>query len=141
MRYFIHIVTDRERLVDHEGAEFPNLGRARAEACQSARDLMAEELRCGRPLPLRWRAQLADEADLILLTLHFAELVFADGVPDQLLRTAHTTTPQMHMALIERAKVTFARARRSHSEIKTGLDELRSHLRTLAQYTGAVGQR
>ena len=45
MRYFIHIVTDLERLVDPDGAEFPDLATARAEARQSARDLMAEDLR------------------------------------------------------------------------------------------------
>jgi hypothetical protein len=141
MRCFIHIVTDRERIVDPEGAEFSDLAMARTEACQSARDLMAEELRCGRPVPLAWRAQVADEAGIILATLPFAELVFGEGVSTQMLRTSGTTSPEMHLALIERAKVTFARARRSHSEIRTGLDELRAQLRRLAQYTGALGHR
>jgi hypothetical protein len=30
MRYFIHIITDQERLVDHEGAEFADLFEAAA---------------------------------------------------------------------------------------------------------------
>ena len=141
MRFFIHIVTDHERIVDPEGAELPDLATARAEAGQSARDLMAEELRCGRPVPFGWRAQVADEEGTILITLPFAELVFGEGVPDQMLRTSRTTSREMHLALIERAKVTFARARRSHSEIRTGLDELRVQVRRLAQYTGALGHR
>ena len=141
MRYFIHIVTDRERLVDPEGAEFPDLATARSEARQSARDLMAEELRCGRPVPFGWRAQLADDEDTILATLVFAELVFSEGTRQQMVQTSPKTSPEMHLALIERAKVTFARARKSHSEIRSGLEELRSHLRRLAQYTGALGHR
>ena len=141
MRYFIHIVTDQERIVDPEGAEFSDLATARTEAGQSARDLMAEELRSGRSVPFGWRAQLADEEGTILATLPFAELVFGEGIPNQMLRTTRTTSPEMHMALIERAKVTFARARANHSEIRTGLDELRTQLRRLAQYTGALGHR
>jgi hypothetical protein len=139
MRCFIHIITDRERLVDPDGGEFPDLATARAEASQSARDLMAEELRCGRPVPFGWRAQVADEAGTILLTLRFAELVFSGSIAEELSRAIPPTSTEVHRALIERTKITFARARKSHSEIRTGLDELRGQLRRLAQYSSTLG--
>jgi hypothetical protein len=138
MRCYIHIITDQERIVDPDGGEFVNLATARAEACQSARDLMAEELRSGRPVPFAWRAQLADEDGTVMLTLPFAEMVFGNGPAAQMPRPPQPVAPEVHMALIERAKVTFDRARKSHSEIRSGLNELRGHLRTLAQYSGAL---
>jgi hypothetical protein len=78
MRYFIHIVTDAERVIDPGGAEFLHFGSARDEACQSARDLMAEELRSGRPVPLGWRIQVADEDGSILFASPFPRLMLAD---------------------------------------------------------------
>src|SRR5262245_27015857 len=139
MRYFIHIVTAQERLMYPDGSEFADLASARAEATQSARDLMAEELRCGRPVPFAWQAQVADEAGNVLLTLPFASLVFSDVMAVQLSRISRPTSPAAHLALIERAKVTFARARSTNAEIKDGLAELRNQLRRLARYNSALG--
>jgi len=139
MRYFIHIITDQERLVDPDGGEFADLDYACAEASQSARDLMAEELRRGRPVPFGWKVQLADADGNILLTLLFARLVFGEAIARQLPTTVRSTSPEAHLALIERAKVTFARAKSTNAEIRDGLTELRSQLRKLAQYSGALG--
>jgi hypothetical protein len=63
------------------------------EANQSARDLMAEELRRGRPVPISWKAQLADDDGKILLTLPFARLVFGELVAAQIVKDspAHFT--------------------------------------------------
>src|SRR5262245_31836005 len=141
MRYFIHIITDQERLVDHDGGEFGDLGSARAEATQSARDLMAEELRCGRPVPFGWKVQLADDDGNVLLTLPFAQLVFSEVIAAQLSRTVRPASPEAHLALIERAKATFARAKNTNAEIRDGLTELRNQLRKLAQYSSALGNR
>jgi hypothetical protein len=139
MRYFIHVVTARERLVDPDGSEFTDLASARAEATQSARDLMAEELRCGRPVPFAWQAQVADEEGNVLVSLPFASLVFSDVIAAQLSRSSRPTSPEAHLALIERAKVTFAHARSTTAEIKDGLIELRNQLRRLAHYNSALG--
>jgi len=139
MRYFIHILTDKERLIDPEGSEFADLATARAEASQSARDLMAEELRCGRPVPFTWQAQVADDEGNVLLTLPFARLVFSEVIATQLSRLSRPTSPEAHLALIERAKTTFLRARNTNAEIKDGLTELRNQLRRLAQYSSALG--
>ena len=51
LRLFIHILTDNERIIDPDGQECADLATAQAEACQSARELMAQELRAGRPPP------------------------------------------------------------------------------------------
>jgi hypothetical protein len=139
VRCFIHIITDEERLIDPDGGEFTDLESARAEASQSARDLMAEELRCGRPVPFAWQTQVADSDGNILLTLPFARLVFSELIAAQLSRTVRPTSPEAHLALIERAKATFARARTTNAEIRDGLTELRNQLRRLAQYSSALG--
>src|SRR5262245_23723471 len=133
MRYFIHIITDQERLIDPDGGEFADLDCARAEASQSARDLMAEELRRGRPVPFGWKVQLAAADGTILLTLPFARLVFSEAIARQLPTTIRPTSSEAHLALIERTKVTFARAKSTNAEIRDGLTELRSQLHRLAQ--------
>src|SRR5262245_66037084 len=81
MHYFLHIVTDNERIVDPDGAEFLSLEAARLEASQSARDLMASELIAGRTVPFGWRVQIADKDETIVLTIPFATLVFGSGDP------------------------------------------------------------
>jgi hypothetical protein len=139
MRYFIHIVTDKERIVDPDGGEFADLASARDEASQSARDLMAEELRKGRPVPFTWLVQVADDEGNVLFTVPFARLVFSEVIAAQLIRMSRPTTPEAHLALIARAKTTFARARTTNAEIKDGLTELRNQVRRLAQYSNALG--
>jgi len=139
MRYFIHVVTDKERLVDPDGGEFSDLATACEEASQSARDLMAEELRSGRPVPFGWQAQVADAGGKILLSLPFAHLVFGELLAAQLSKMSRPTAPEAHLALIERAKATFTRARNTNAEIRNGLSELRSQLRRLARYNSLLG--
>jgi hypothetical protein len=139
MRDFVHIITHKERIIDADGGEFKDLATARAEASQSARDLMAEELRCGRPVPFAWKAQVADDEGNVRLTLPFAQLVFSEVSEAHLSSMCHPISPEAHRALIERAKITFARARNANAEIKDGLTELRNQLRRLAQYSSALG--
>jgi hypothetical protein len=100
---------------------------------------MAEELRCGRPVPFGWRAQVADEAGKVLLTIPFARLVFSEAIAEVLSKIPRAQSLEAHIMLIERAKETFARARRTNVEIRVGLDELRNQVRRLRRYTSAVG--
>jgi hypothetical protein len=134
MRYFIHIVTDTERLIDPDGGEFADLASARVEATQSARDLMAEELLCGRAVPLAWKAQVADDDGNVLLTLPFARLILNGTIAKQQLGVSRPTSPEGHLAVIERAKASFARARSTNAEIRDGIIELRIQLLRLTQY-------
>src|SRR5215510_11606020 len=104
MRYFIHIVTDIERIVDPDGQDFPALASARAEARQAARDLMAGELSAGRPVPFGWRVQVASADGTIAWTTRFAELVFGDApmpVP--------SFAPVTNHKVMARAEATVAR--------------------------------
>jgi len=109
------------------------------QVLQSARDLMAEELRCGRPIPLAWQVQVADEERKVLLTLPFARLVFSEVIAAQISGMSRAIPPEAHLALIEPAKATFLRARKSNGDIKKSLTELRSHLRRLGRLSSALG--
>jgi len=75
MRCFIHIVTESELIRDWEGEDFADRQLAAQEAAQVARDLMAEELRKGRSLPVRWKVLLALADDTVLMSLTFSELI------------------------------------------------------------------
>jgi hypothetical protein len=74
MRYHFHIRDDAGLIRDEEGGEFPDLARARIEACASARDLVADDLRCGRSAPAR-RIEIADEGGTVLECVGIAVVV------------------------------------------------------------------
>ena len=137
MHLFIHIITDSERIRDPDGEEFADLEAARAEASQSARDLMAGELMAGRPVPFGWRAQLADDEGSVLLTIPFAGLVFGSDDPSFSL---HSFRPVVDQGLTERTRALIAHTRRHNNDIKHNIAELRSHLRTLAGTNKALGK-
>jgi hypothetical protein len=139
MRYFTHIVTDRERIVDTDGAEFPSLEAARREAIQSARDLMAGELMAGRTVPLGWRLQIADTHETIVVTIPFATLVSADGdpyTPRAGAQVAGVREPDAR----ELAKATILHSQQSRAEIREGLDQLWAQLRTLGKMNARLGR-
>src|SRR5215831_4438168 len=75
MRCFIHIVTESELIRDWEGEDFADRQLAAQEAAQVARDLMAEELRKGKSLPVGWKVLLALADDTVLMSLPFLQLI------------------------------------------------------------------
>jgi len=75
MRCFIHIVNDTKFIRDWEGEDFSDRQEAAQEAAQVARDLMAEELRKGKPLPIRWKGLLTLADDTVLMSLPFSQLI------------------------------------------------------------------
>ena len=75
MRGFIHIVNDTGLVRDGEGEDFADLHAAAQHVTQVARDLMAEELRKGNPLPVRWKVLLTTADDTVLLSLPFTDLI------------------------------------------------------------------
>jgi hypothetical protein len=133
MRYFFHILNEHERVRDHDGEEFANLASAREEAIQSARDLIAEELLCGRPAPSQWRIQIALEDDTILETVALASLLMGEGRYASGPRVKRKVEPE----LIAHAKATFTYARTTNAEIRHHLSELRDNLQALAQLNRA----
>jgi hypothetical protein len=132
MHQYLHIVTDTERIIDPDGQEFGDLEMAKQEAVQSARDLMAEELRNGRPIPLNWRVQIAEADGTIRATIKFAELVFGEGVSMPTAR--RTRDPD----LIARAKATMHKADQGQKQIQQGLEQLRRHVQTLSQLSAIL---
>jgi len=133
MHRYLHIVTDTERFVDPEGQEFDDLPSAIEEAHQCARDLMAEELRKGCPLPLGWRVQVADGAGTILSTFKFAEIVFGAESP-----AVPAIRPVLDPDLVNRAKATFFKARQSQKELKDGLEALWGNVRALSKLNASM---
>src|SRR6516164_11437114 len=79
MRYYLHLVTGTRFIRDPDGAEFSGVAEAGAEAAQSARDLMSDELRRGRPIPYDWRMLVATEDDTILKTIPFSVVAHGDN--------------------------------------------------------------
>ena|SRR5215510_3201188 len=137
MRYYFHILKDRERIRDHDGEEFESLSSATDEATQSARDLIAEELRCGRVAPSEWRIQIALEDDTIVETVPFAPLLLGDyGSSRRRVESSHRSAQD----LLAQANATFARARTTTAEIRQHLDELRSGIATLGRLHKAFTQ-
>src|SRR5262245_59637702 len=111
MRYYFHILTDRERLRDPDGEEFPTSAEASEEATQSVRDLIAEELRCGRAVPSLWSIQITQEDDTVLQTVPFVRLLINDDVHQLHFRRSHDPD------VIARPRATRLRAHAMTAEI------------------------
>jgi len=135
MHYYFHILTDAERHRDPDGEECSSLDLAREEATQSARDLIAEELRCGREVPSQWRIQIALEDEAIVETVAFTSLLLDHkGSPP---RRRPQVSGRMHRELFARAEAAFSRAQSTTAEIWSQLTELRDNLERLGQFDKA----
>src|SRR5262249_37635802 len=135
MHYYFHILTDAERHRDPDGEECSSLDSAREEATQSARDLIAEELRCGREVPSQSRIQIALEDEAIVETVAFTSLLLDHkGSPP---RPRPQVSGRMHPELFARAEATFTRALNTTEEIRSQLTELRDNLERLDRFDRA----
>ena len=75
----LNLFNDADNL-DEEGAEFPDLACAKAMAISSARDLMAEHVKEGRPIDLGNRIEVADESGKVLAVIPFREVITVTGL-------------------------------------------------------------
>jgi hypothetical protein len=75
-QFFIHLVDGPTSVMDEEGYEFADIEDARREAVESARDLMASNLRDGKPLGLHRSFRIMDDSGALL-----DEVTFDDAVP------------------------------------------------------------
>jgi hypothetical protein len=75
-RYFLHVRDGSDLHQDPDGQEFDDLASAKQEAIEAAREVMAECLRCGRPLGLGRAMIIADENGVTV-----AEVSFETAVP------------------------------------------------------------
>jgi 4-diphosphocytidyl-2C-methyl-D-erythritol kinase len=124
MRCFLHIDRGDSIIRDEEGTEYSDLETALADARQSARELIMEELRTGRPIPLDWLILVAPE-DGVATTLAFASLVAntqTEQKPEQ---------PSFHNK-IERAAAGFDRTAATNAVIRDTVGSIRASLRELA---------
>jgi hypothetical protein len=71
MRYHFNIRDTAGLIRDEEGDDFASLEAACAEARASVRDLLADDLRCGKPAPER-RIEIADERGVVLDSVRVA---------------------------------------------------------------------
>jgi hypothetical protein len=113
MRCFIHIVTDTEFIRDREGEDFADWQTAAQEAAQVARDLMAEKLRNGIPLPIRWKVLLALADDTVVMSLPFSKLLpAAEPLPRRARQPVGQQDAMKHRRLAEgRARIEVQKLR------------------------------
>lgn len=132
MRYYLHIATDREMIMDPEGEEFPDLDSARVEAEQSARAVMATELEAGRSLATEWTVQIANARGVVLSSLSFRDILGGRGpsVPDEILARANIVMQEARAAVIS--------ARQMRKEIRATREQAHAELRTLSRFVMAL---
>jgi len=149
MRYFIHTVTDTELIRDPDGEDFADQQMAEQEAAQVARDFIAEALRKGKHLPLRWKVLLASADDTILLSLPFSQLISdheasllrpgsAEGTGLDTVRFGADRPPapwgsQDTRQLIDDVRDTIRRGRAQRAEVRASIAETYQNLQTLAR--------
>src|SRR6516164_6094584 len=135
MRCFIHLVTDSEFIRDWEGEDFADRRVAAQEAAQVARDLMAEELRKGKPLPVRWKVLLALADDTVLMSLPFSQLIPAAEPLPRLARPRiqqHDAREREHLAEADR-HIMQGRARVEAQKIRIAKMQERGYDTSLAE--------
>jgi Domain of unknown function (DUF6894) len=76
--YFLHIRDGAARLDDPDGEDFADLARAKAEAIESARELISECVLNGMALGLHRVFEIVDGENRILATVPFSEAIVAD---------------------------------------------------------------
>lgn len=70
-RYFLHVQDGSDLLEDFFGEDFDNVAAAEREAAAAARDLMAEALRCDKPLGLQKKMLINDEGGRTVSSVSF----------------------------------------------------------------------
>jgi hypothetical protein len=73
-RYFFHIRDGDELIEDFEGSEFPDLETAKAEALETALDIIAERVRSSVDLDGR-AFEIADEDGIVLAVIPLREML------------------------------------------------------------------
>jgi hypothetical protein len=132
MHLYLHIINDTERILDPDGEEFLDLEAARKEGAQVARDLMAQELLHGRPLPFGWRVQIGEPDGTIRHTIKFTDIagVGSAWADNAVSRPANNF--QFHRTPSAR------RVAKDHAEIHGQLAELWQHLQTLTRLSESI---
>jgi hypothetical protein len=141
MRYLFNIVLGSKRIQDPEGAEFADMGAARAEAEQSARDLAAEHLRGGQAIPGNWSIEITDNIGNVQATFPFVAVIVDGNAHFGPKRSANERTSHLiasmqaeYAAFVEkrrRADLLFAETRELAASVRTTFQEMRRQLAAL----------
>ena len=137
MRYFIDIVTDKQRVPDLEGQDFTDLSAARDEAIQSLRDLLADRLRDGGYIHMSWRANVRDEKGDLPFEIPVQELISDKSIGD-LFSNSVPKAVSDHVKLRMHAMETFRRAKDTTRQIQEDMQKARAQLQLLGQLTAAI---
>lgn len=73
-RFHLHVFHG-EPVHDHEGLDRPDLDAAIKEAVRGARDLIASDMRAGRPIYRSNHIDIADHAGRVLHTVRYADVL------------------------------------------------------------------
>ncbi len=73
-RYFFHVRENEGIVEDEEGLDFPDLGAARADALEAAREIMVAHIRKGLDVS-HWYFEIADGSGWPVMAVRFSEAV------------------------------------------------------------------
>jgi hypothetical protein len=133
MHLFIHICNGPQLMRDPEGAEFASVDAAVAEATQSARDLIAQELTAGREVPSNWQALVATGDGTIIEAVPFSTIAAApaNGV-HSLVADAPRKRSSEFAALYANAQRIAEQSRSTTAEMRSLFGDIRDQLRRMA---------
>jgi glucose-6-phosphate-specific signal transduction histidine kinase len=134
MLYLINIVKGKSQVRDPEGAEFADLQAARLEAEQTARDLAAEELRSGKPVPADWTVEVTDHIGNVVATIPFSSLMVAPHATRARVKPTTASVAQLNETVQDqyrvflehhrRAREAFLESSKVRAEIRVGFTQL-----------------
>lgn len=73
--FYFHVRSEGSVLQDDEGIDLPDRDAAGTEAAASARDIVAERVKSGKPFGLDDVFEITDESGQLVLTVPFREAV------------------------------------------------------------------
>lgn len=79
-RFFFHI-TDGDRFPDEEGVVLADVPAALQAASMGAREIVAEEIKQGKPLSLGEHIKIQDESGCIVAVVTFRDALGLEGEP------------------------------------------------------------
>lgn len=130
MRCFLHIDKGDTFIRDEEGAEYTDLVAALVDGRQSARELVMEELRMGRPIPLDWLIIVAPEEGVAQTVAVSSLVANSESRPHQ--SSFHDR--------INRAASHLDQANTANAVIRDTVGSIRASLRELASLKRLLGE-
>ncbi|HEX4736097.1 MAG TPA: hypothetical protein VH331_00890 [Allosphingosinicella sp.] len=79
VRYYLHFRDGTDESLDPEGREFSDIQAVRRAALEGARDVIANEIKSGGVMDLRYRIEVENEAGTIVHRLAFKDAVTIIG--------------------------------------------------------------